>query len=101
MATEYVKEYERRRAQGWYAFGEYVANWDGSELEFDGEDETGLPLWERPKPKDPSVYQLVILLALAATKKHIYAGTVSYREKFRRRRKNRVARKSRRLNRAS
>jgi hypothetical protein len=47
----------------------------------------------------PSVYQSRILLALNQTGKHIYGGTVTAKEKARRRAANKVARMSRRANR--
>lgn len=48
---------------------------------------------------EPSRDQLVILLALERKNKHVYAGTVPAHVKARRRAKNKVARKSRRINR--
>lgn len=47
----------------------------------------------------PSAASLLMLLALNNSGKHIYAGTVPEAEVTRRRAKNKVARRSRRLNR--
>ena len=48
---ERLVELAMRAAQRWLPFGShaYVTLPDG--LEFDGEGEDGLPLWERPKEK--------------------------------------------------
>ena len=49
--VEQLAEWAGRAAQRWLPFGShvYVTLPDG--LEFDGEGEDGLPLWERPKEK--------------------------------------------------
>lgn len=52
---------------------------------------------ETQKPID--AFQMLILKALNTGKYHIYAGTVSAEEKAKRRAKNKVARKQRRVNR--
>ena len=47
-ADFWVREAFRLAARdGWVTFGTHVDQ-RGVELEFDGEDECGLPLWERP-----------------------------------------------------
>ena len=48
----------------------------------------------------PTSYSLTILGALSGSGKHVYAGTVPYAERQRRRERNRVARRSRRANRS-
>lgn len=48
---------------------------------------------------EPTQDQLQVLVALTRLNKHVYAGTVTAKEKSRRRAKNKVARKSRRENR--
>lgn len=96
-ALDWKTEYRDRREAGWYSFGTHVSS--DARLEFDGEDETGLPLWERLISRTPSVYERVILIALSRLGKHVYGGTVSRADVTARRRKNRVARKSRRVNR--
>lgn len=48
---------------------------------------------------EPTRDQLQILVALTKLDKHVYAGTVTEKEKSRRRVKNKMARKSRRENR--
>lgn len=93
-----MEEFAQRRYDGWHPFGTHVSS--DARLEFDGEDETGLPLWERPIPRTPSIYERVILVALSRLGKHVYGGTVPRATVVARRRKNRVARKSRRVNRA-
>lgn len=49
--------------------------------------------------KEPTNDQMVILLALNRSGKHIYSGTVTEKVKASRRVKNKLARKSRRTNR--
>jgi hypothetical protein len=51
------------------------------------------------KDYQPSEQSLAMLHALAATGKHVYAGTVPAATKRSRRAKNKIARRSRRLNR--
>jgi hypothetical protein len=57
------------------------------------------------EPVTPSVnhrettYALRLLLALTILRKHVYAGTVRYEERLRRRRRGRVAKQSRKANR--
>ena len=48
---------------------------------------------------NPTTYQKAILLALTLTGKHVYGGTVPWATKQARRSANRIARKSRRINR--
>lgn len=48
----WVREAFRLAARdGWSALGSHLGH-PGVELEFDGEDEAGLPLWERPISQD-------------------------------------------------
>lgn len=49
--------------------------------------------------KPINVFQTLILKALNTGKYHIYAGTVALEEKAKRRAKNKVARKQRKVNR--
>lgn len=49
--------------------------------------------------KEPTKDQLIMLLALTKLGKHVYAGTVPAAMKAKRRAKNRVAKKSRKINR--
>lgn len=51
--------------------------------------------------KKPTAYAIAVLFGLGAHSKHVYEGSVSEGDKERRRAKNRVARKSRRINRRS
>lgn len=48
---------------------------------------------------EPSKDQLIMLLALTKLGRHVYTGTVPAAVKAKRRAKNRVARKSRKINR--
>lgn len=47
---------------------------------------------------EPSTYSVALLLGLGAADKHVYGGTVPDRVKQNRRRRNRAARRSRRIN---
>jgi hypothetical protein len=54
----------------------------------------------KPFNQQQSAYGLAVLLGLGDTQKHVYGGTVSAATVARRRSKNRVARRSRAVNRA-
>lgn len=47
---------------------------------------------------EPSAYSVAILFGLGAWDKHVYSGTVPDHVKQNRRRRNRAARRSRRIN---
>lgn len=49
--------------------------------------------------RQQTTYGLQTLLALTRLGKHVYGGTVRYEERLRRRRRNRVAKQSRKANR--
>lgn len=88
----------------WVPFGTHVKPSPRFDhLEFDGVDESGMPLRERPVLKKPTSYQLTILVALNRLGKHVFGGRAARhgRESYRaqRRRNARVARQSRRANR--
>jgi hypothetical protein len=86
----------------WKPFGSHIDQ-QGVKLEFRGEDAAGLPLQERPALKEPSSYQISILVGLNKLGKHVFSGLVSRHSKesprATRRRKARVVKASRRANR--
>jgi hypothetical protein len=53
------------------------------------------------KNHQPSVYGRTILLALSWSGRHVYAGTVRYAEKLRRRAAGRRAKQARKVNRGN
>jgi hypothetical protein len=57
-----------------------------------------LPVIVRSNHRE-TTYALRLLLALTILHKHVYAGTVRYEERLRRRRRARVAKQSRKANR--